>query len=85
MYQEVYEEMVKEGVATKNTDEEVLITDGGPTTDANTATGLPTRYTMCRPDKLIFVDEVGSNTSITKDGNVGGEIYLYHAQLRPQV
>lgn len=86
MYQEVYEEMVKGGIATKNTDkEEVLNTDGEPTTDANTATGLPTRYTMCRPDKLIFVDEVGSNTSTTKDGNVGGEKFLCHAQLRPQV
>jgi hypothetical protein len=28
---------------------------------------------MQRPDKLLFVDEVGSNTSTTKDGNVGGE------------
>ena len=28
---------------------------------------------MQRPDKLLFVDEVGSNTSTTKDGHVGGE------------
>ncbi|KAI2492062.1 hypothetical protein MHU86_22487 [Fragilaria crotonensis] len=73
-YQEFYKEMlVKGGLATKNTDKAFLDTDGDPTTtDANTATGFPTRgYTMCRPDKLIFVDKVGSNTSTTtKDGNV---------------
>ncbi|KAI2506247.1 hypothetical protein MHU86_8182 [Fragilaria crotonensis] len=86
MYQEVYEEMVKGGIATKNTDEAILNTDGEPTTtDSNTATGLPTRYTMCRPDKLVFVDEVGSNTSTTKDGNVGGEKFLCAAESRPQV
>ena len=85
MYQEVYEEMVKGGIATKQIDEAVLNIDGESTTDANTATGLATRYKMCRPDKLIFVDEVGSNTSTTKDGNVGGEKFLCHAQSRPQV
>ena len=37
------------------------------------AFGLATQYLTQRPDKLIFVDEVGSNTCTTKDGHVGGE------------
>jgi hypothetical protein len=40
---------------------------------------------MQRPDKLVFVDEVGSNTSTTKDGNVGGEKFLCEASGRPQI
>jgi hypothetical protein len=35
------------------------------------------------PDKLLFVDEVGSNTS-TKDGNVGGGKFLCGAAGCPQ-
>ncbi|KAI2490799.1 hypothetical protein MHU86_23764 [Fragilaria crotonensis] len=75
MYREVYEEMVKGGIATKQTDEIFLNRDGEPTNE-NAASGLPTSYMMQHPDKVIFVDEVGSNTSTTKDGNVGGEIPL---------
>jgi hypothetical protein len=29
-----------------------------------------------KPDELLLVDEVGSNTSQEKDGNIGGEIFL---------
>ncbi len=85
MYNEMYEEMVKAGIAIKQTDEVCLNTDGEMNTNKNTATGLPTRYIMCKPDKLIFVDVVGSNTSRTKDGNVGGEKFLCKANQRPQV
>jgi hypothetical protein len=28
------------------------------------------------PNQLVFVGEVGSSTSQTKDGKVGGEMYL---------
>ncbi|KAI2501029.1 hypothetical protein MHU86_13441 [Fragilaria crotonensis] len=84
MYREVYEEMVKGGIATKQTDEIFLNRDGEPTNE-NAASGLPTSYMMQHPDKIIFVDEVGSNTSTTKDGNVGGENYLCEAGARPQV
>ncbi|KAI2504990.1 hypothetical protein MHU86_9433 [Fragilaria crotonensis] len=84
MYREVYEEMVKGGIATKQTDEIFLNRDGEPTNE-NAASGLPTSYMMQHPDKLIFVDEVGSNTSTTKDGNVGVEKYLCEAGARPQV
>jgi hypothetical protein len=35
---------------------------------------------MQHPEKLIFVNEVGSNSSTTKDGNVGGEKFLCEAE-----
>ena len=85
MYREVYEEMFKGGIATKHTDKVYLSIDGEITANASSATGLPTRYMISRPDKLIFVDEVGSNTSTTKDGNVGGEKFLCPASARPQI
>ena len=40
---------------------------------------------MSRPDKLVFVDEVGSNTSTTKDGNVDVEKFLCKKMARPQI
>jgi hypothetical protein len=69
----------------KTSDEVYLNIHGDVITNASSATGLPTRYTMCRPDKLIFVDEVESNTLTTKDGNVGGEKFLCPVSARPQV
>jgi hypothetical protein len=35
---------------------------------------------MNRPDKLIFVAEVGSNTNTSKDGNIGGEMFLLQSK-----
>jgi hypothetical protein len=41
--------------------------------------GLPTQYLMQRPDKMLIINEVGSNMSTTtKDGNLGGEKCLCH-------
>jgi hypothetical protein len=40
---------------------------------------------MQRPDKMLFVDKVGSKTSTTKDGNVGGDKYLCHLSARPRI
>ena len=49
------------------------------------ALGLQTKYNLiCPPDRLLFVDEVGSNTSQTKDGHVGGELFLCGKGERPQ-
>ena len=46
--------------------------------------GLPTKYIIHRPDKLVFVDEVGSNTSTTKDGNFGGEKFYVKERHVPR-
>ena len=40
------------------------------------AFGPPTKNTTSGPDKLVFIYEVGSNASTTKDGNVGSETFL---------
>jgi hypothetical protein len=82
--------MVKGGIAKQLEGEdghEVLLDVDGKNTEERIAfaLGLPTRYMMARPDKFTFVDEVGSNPSTTKDGNVGGEKFLCEAGARPQV
>jgi hypothetical protein len=38
---------------------------------------------MQHPEKRIFVDEVGTNTSTNKDGNVGDEKFLCEAEAQP--
>jgi hypothetical protein len=84
MYREVYKEMVKGGIAVR-LDDKMYMTKEGETVEENDANrlGLATRYKVARPDRLLFVDEVGSNTSQTKDGNVGGEKFLCEALQRP--
>lgn len=84
MYHKVYKEMVKGGIAV-SLDDKVYMTKEGETVEENDVNrlGLATRYKVVRPDRLLFVDEVGSNTSQTKDGNVGGERFLCEALQRP--
>ena len=85
MFNHIYDAMVTKGIASK-VDTKVLLDKGGSIVeDLEDAFGLPTQYLMQRPDKLIFVDEVGSNTSTTKDRHVGGEKFLCEAHGRPQI
>ncbi|KAI2505381.1 hypothetical protein MHU86_9087 [Fragilaria crotonensis] len=77
--------MAETGIASK-LNKKFMLDKSGETVEHKTeAFGLPTDYMMRRPDKLVFVDEVGSNTSTTKDGNVGGEKFLCGAAGRPQI
>ncbi len=48
------------------------------------AFGCKSEFELIHPEHLIFVDEVGSNTFQTKDGQVGGQTYLCTADGRPQ-
>ncbi len=48
------------------------------------ALGLQTKYNLICPDRMLFVEKVGSNTSQTKDGNVGGELFLCGEGEQPQ-
>ena len=41
-------------------------------------------FELIHPDHLIFVDEVNSNTLQAKDGQVGGQTYLFSVDGRPQ-
>ena len=72
MYNEIYEQMVEKGIAIKLLQKRFLSKGGEVVENEEEAFGLPTEYELIRPDRLIFVDEVGSNTLQTKDGNVGG-------------
>ena len=48
------------------------------------ALGVKSEFELIHPELLLFVDEVGSNTCQTKDGQVGGETYLCNVDGRPQ-
>jgi hypothetical protein len=85
MYKEVYNEMVKGGIAVKLPSNVFLNKNGDQVQEVKDSFGLPTRCILQYPDNLLFVDEVGSNTSTSKDGNVGGEKFLCEAMSRPQV
>ncbi len=86
MYNHIYDDaMVAKGIASK-LDSYVFLNKVGSIVEfAEESFGLAIRYMMQRPDKLHFVDEVGSNTSTTKDGHVGGEKFLSEANGRPQI
>jgi hypothetical protein len=84
MYNEVYEEMVKGGIAWKLNSSVKLNKAGSIVEHTHEQFGLETKYDLLRPDKLLFVDEVGSNTSQTKDGNIGGEKFVCGKEQRPQ-
>ena len=85
MYDEVYNEMAKSGIAAK-LERKILWNKAGKIVEhSEDAFGLPSEYALQHPAKLLFVDEVGSNTSTTKDGNISGEKYICEAMARPQV
>jgi hypothetical protein len=46
--------------------------------------GLKSPYKIIHQDWLVFVNEVGSNTSQAKDGDIGGQIYLCSRDGQPQ-
>ena len=84
MYAKMYEEMWKSGIATKLDTPVWLSKEGKIVELQEDAWGLKTSYLLTRPDKLLFVDEVGSNTSQSKDGNVGGQKFMCEKNGRPQ-
>ena len=45
------------------------------------AFGQKLKNILLHPNKLLFIDEVGSNTSQAKDGHCGGKKFLVPSQL----
>ncbi len=76
MYDDVYNKMYLNGIARKLDNIVKLNKDGEIVEHAREAFGLQTKYDLIRPDRLIFVDKVGSNTSPLKDGNVGVSFFF---------
>jgi hypothetical protein len=77
MYNEVYSHLVEEGLAVKHPEPTWRDGNGDVVVEERLAFGLKSSFELIHPDWLIFVDEVGSNTSQTKDGQVGGQKFLW--------
>jgi hypothetical protein len=75
MYNEVYNSLVTAGRAVKH-DEPVWRSAVGDIVPKEITFECKSMFELIHPEWLVFVNEVGSNTSQTKDGNVGGQTYL---------
>jgi len=84
MYQEIDQNLCSAGIACKHSEAVWRNKDGGVVEEQEQAFGCKSEYELIHPDHLIFVDEVGSNTSQAKDGQVGGQTYLCSVDGRPQ-
>jgi hypothetical protein len=49
---------------------------GNIVTDETDVYGRPAKFNLVKPKKLLFVDEVGDNTSQANDGNKTGTKYV---------
>jgi hypothetical protein len=72
MYDEVYEAMEHAGVAQK-LPEPMWVDEKQQITEEANAFGRKATHLLIRPDYVVFVDEVGCNTSQEGDGARGGE------------
>jgi len=84
MYQEIYQNLCSARIACKHSEAVWRNKDGEVVEQQEQAFGCKSEYELIHPDHLIFVDEVGSNTSQAKDGQVGGQTYLCSVDGRPQ-
>lgn len=77
MYDDVYETMVKAGVASK-LDEEVYLNKDGDIVeeDSTEKFGRKTTYIMDHPEWCLFADETGCNTNQKEDGYRGGQLFV---------
>ena len=83
MYDEIYQNLYIAGLACKHP-EPLWRDENGEVVEEHKAYGLASHYELIHPDWLLFVDECGSNTSQTKDGQVSGQRFLCSVDRRPQ-
>jgi hypothetical protein len=76
MYAFIYEKLAEKGLAEVWETEKMLDKEGNEVTNKEDMYGRPTKYNLTHPEKLIFVDEVGDNTSQANDGNKTGTKYF---------
>jgi len=84
MYNEVYSHLVASGLAVKHEKDLYRDENGNVVASEEEAMGLKSPFELIHPEMLVFVDEVGSNTSQAKDGAIGGQTYLCSKDGRPQ-
>jgi hypothetical protein len=75
MYDDIYEQMVKAGVA-EMLPEPTWVNVHGDEVCEDDSFGRKVTYKLTHPSYIVFVDEVGSNTSMEGDGHVGGELFI---------
>ena len=73
MYQLIYNEFVDAGVAKRLEGDGKWLDINGNEVEEQEAFGRKCTHLLTHPEYVLFVDEVGSNTNMTKDGNKGGE------------
>jgi hypothetical protein len=71
-----YEKMVESRIAIKMLEEIWLDKDGVVVEEEHLAFGRKKKYVMSRLNYLVFVDEVGDNTSQKDVGNIAGTKYV---------
>ena len=85
MYDEIYDLLVEKGIAAKLDQETWFNNSGNIVEYEEEAVGCKTQYTLIHPEKFLFVDEVGSNTSQKSDGHCGGEKFLVPKNIWLQI
>ena len=63
MYDEIYDLLVEKGITAKLDQETWFNNSGNIVEYEEEAVRCKTQYTLIHPEKFLFVDEVGSNTS----------------------
>jgi hypothetical protein len=81
MYKTIYEAMVLCGVAVKFDKEKMWDINVNEVFDKALMYGFPSQYKLIKPERCVFVDEVGCNTNQTDDGNVGGELFIFPKEM----
>jgi hypothetical protein len=72
MYDAIYKNRAEKGLAKKWEEEKILDKEGNTVMDEEHMYGHPKKYNLTHPEKMIFVDEVGDNTSQANDGHKTG-------------
>ncbi len=83
MYNKVYSHLVTAGLAVKHEVPVWRDATGKIVLCEKEALGLQSAYELVHPEWLVFVDEVGSNTSQVKDGAIDGQTYLCSKEGHP--
>jgi hypothetical protein len=84
MYQEIYKSLCSAGIACEHPEAQWRDKNGEVVETEEQAFGCKSQYELIHLGHLIFVDEVGNNTSQAKDGQVGGQTYLCSKDGQPQ-
>jgi hypothetical protein len=76
MYNIIYPKLSEIGISEMWEAEKMLDKGGNTVTDEANTYGRPAKFNIVKPKKLLFVDEVGDNTSQANDGNKTRKKYI---------